>query len=82
MLISKMLNPPLRVVVKIYRDLRARQRKRRSEHALARLDDRLLDDIGLRRVDDRIMPIAQVRNFTYRHHYRVRHPYLIRRPKE
>ncbi len=58
-----MINPFFQMISAAFVHWRARQRKRRSECALSRLDDCLLDDIGLQRVDGRIVPIAQVRNF-------------------
>ena len=67
----------------------AYHRKKRSEYQLTQLDDHLLDDIGMKRVGDTIVPRkgarqqpqpqAVVKNFRTR---RVRHPYQLRRRQE
>lgn len=62
--ITKQLNPIVQLIIVPYRfaviciaQWRASMRKRRSLQQLERLDDFLLDDIGLVRQNDQIVPI-------------------------
>ncbi len=90
MLITKLFNPIYQFIVHAFAAYKARQRKRESERALARLDARLLKDVGLCRVQEEIVPIKSVvrkkreqvqPNRRYKK-FRSRHPYLIRRRQE
>ena len=80
-------NLVLPVYVLLYRlfaDVRAYNNKKRSEFQLEQLDDYLLDDIGLRRVGDEILPLRKAVNQSndigrQRQKRRLRHAYLFRR---
>ena len=82
--LTKLLNPIYHFIHRLLDQWRARQGKKRSERALNRLDDHLLDDIGLRRVNDVIVSIKQIDDqqmsapVASRKHQRLRHPYLLR----
>jgi uncharacterized protein YjiS (DUF1127 family) len=90
MLIKKILYPLFHLIYNCFVDWRAVQRKKRSERALAKLDDHLLDDIGMCRVDDEIVPIKRVvsiksansRRERLLARKRLRHPFLLRRREE
>jgi uncharacterized protein YjiS (DUF1127 family) len=86
MLLSKLVNPIYLRLYSVLAHYRASVNKKRSERALAKLDAHLLDDIGLRRIDEVIVPKSTLVDYAVveksARKSRVRHPYLIRRRQE
>ena len=58
-MLTKLFHPVFTYIYNVIALWKAKHRKRLSEQALARLDDRLLDDIGMRRIEGQIMPIQK-----------------------
>ena len=81
---TKLLNPIYQHYIHWLDRYHGHLRKQRSERDLKRLSDHLLDDIGMRRVNDDIVPIkstqceVQVQRRRHQKRFRPRHPYLIR----
>ena len=84
MFLTKLIRTMANVICQCYVDYRAYVRKQRSLHDLQRLDDYLLDDIGMVRGQDGIVPLkhAADQQDTVRQQCsktRLRHARLIRR---
>jgi uncharacterized protein YjiS (DUF1127 family) len=90
MSINKLLNPIYRCIYEFVTGWQARQRKKRSERALALLNDHLLNDVGLCRVEGKIVPIKKavaIKTIVNKRQKllarnRLRHPFLLRRREE
>ena len=95
-MLTKLLNPIYAFIVNILSRWESHRKKQRSEYELSKLSDYLLDDIGMRRIDDEIVPLNKrvFKNFSdssgLNHggrgrlvaRKRLRHPYLLRRREE
>jgi len=84
MSITKTIKQIVNFIYHLYAQCCAHYRKQRSIRALERLDDYLLDDIGLVRDQDKIVPLkGSVRHLNtvrdQRSKTRLRHAYLVRR---
>ncbi|MGH1486436.1 MAG: DUF1127 domain-containing protein [Cellvibrionaceae bacterium] len=96
MMLTKLLNPIYLYLVTLIHRWKANRQKKRSEYALSKLSDHLLDDIGMRRIDEEIVPINkssskiteiqresnQISRKRLLARKRLRHPYLIGRRQE
>ena len=87
MSIVKILNPAYRAIVSTVEKYRAYIKRKKSEYQLAQLDDHLLDDIGMKRQNEKVVPIhpkrrLEARAIQKRRHARSKHAYLLRRRQE